>query len=133
MLALGLTSACSQQSQATQLRSLQASGDISFLCLSHGADDVVLRADGLEFCPDYDKADEDAPERRRLHAMVTQPETGEVALVDLVDGVPIDGEPTQDWPQTAEEQPPPEESPPFARPPVSVTLRSVSTPGPGET
>jgi hypothetical protein len=95
VLALGLTSACSQQSQATQLRSLQASGDLSFLCLSHGPDDVVIRAEGLEFCPDYDNPDDEAPEHRRLHALVTQPETGEVALVDLYDAVPIDGEPTQ--------------------------------------
>lgn len=95
VLTLGLTSACSQQSQATQLRSLQASGELSFLCLSHGADDVVIRAEGLEFCPDFDTRDEEAPEHRRLHAMVTQPETGEVALVDLYDAVPIDGEPTQ--------------------------------------
>ena len=95
VLALGLTSACSQQSQATQLRSLQASGDLSFLCLSHGPDGVVIRAEGIEFCPDYDDKDEDAPDHRRLHAMVTQPETGEIALVDLFDAVPIDGEPTQ--------------------------------------
>jgi hypothetical protein len=95
VLTLGSTSACSQQSQATQLRSLQASGDMSFLCLSHGEDDVVIRAQGLEFCPDSDTPDEDLPEHRRLHAMVTQPETGEVALVDLFDQVPIDGEPTQ--------------------------------------
>lgn len=95
VLALGFTSACSQQSQATQLRSLQSSGELSFLCLSHGPDDVVIRAEGLEFCPDFDNDDEDAPEHRRLHAMVTQPETGEVALVDLYDAVPVDGEPTQ--------------------------------------
>jgi hypothetical protein len=95
VLALGLTSACSQDSQATQLRSLEATGEMSFLCLSHGPDGVVIRAEGREFCPDFDSDDSDEPEYRRLHAMVTQPETGEVALVDLFAANPIDSEPTQ--------------------------------------
>jgi hypothetical protein len=96
VLVLGLTSACSQQSTATQLRSLQSSGDMSFLCLSHDPDDdVVIRAEGREFCPDFDHEDADVPQHRRLHAMVTQPETGEVALVDLYGLNPIDSEPTQ--------------------------------------
>lgn len=92
---IALASACSQQSTATQLRSLQTSGEMSFICLSREADGVVTRGEPRELCPDFETLNANQPEHRRLHALVTQPETGEIALVDLFAENAIDAEPTQ--------------------------------------
>jgi hypothetical protein len=88
--------ACTQESTTASLRALDPVGDVSLLCL--GRDDTGAFTLGRERaeCPDY--GDEDSPYNRRFHALVTQPATGEVALVDLaspLNEAVIDYEPTQ--------------------------------------
>lgn len=68
---------CNQQSVTAQLRSLQASTNITFVCQGHTTDGIDQ---GLELseCPDYSTS----PTRTML-GVVTQPETDELAVIDL--------------------------------------------------
>jgi hypothetical protein len=91
-----VSTACTQESATASLRALDPVGEVSLVCL--GRDESGAFTRGLERaeCPDY--GDEDSPYNRRFHAMVTQPTTGEVALVDLaapLNEAVIDYEPTQ--------------------------------------
>jgi hypothetical protein len=94
-LALGLSVAdCNQQSVEAKLRSLEASGDATYVCVGHdprrvdtlgGGDDRGME---LSRCPD--PAD---PPTRKMVALVTQTATNEVAVVDLVHQKVVDEDP----------------------------------------
>lgn len=67
---------------------------MSFVCLMRDESGNFSRGVDIDQCPDfYNDADDDA--QRRLHVLVTQPETGEVALVDRTDGTVVDFERSQ--------------------------------------
>jgi hypothetical protein len=66
---------CSQDTSSAATQSLLASEDVAFLC-AHEDKDGALVGDALEACP-LD------PDNRSLYSLVTQPETGEVAVLDL--------------------------------------------------
>jgi len=85
-LTLVVAAGCTQQAQTVTLRSLEASGTFSFVCL--GADNGARNIDD---CPDTSQTD---GEDRHLITLVTQATRGEVALVDLTTGDVIDDEPT---------------------------------------
>jgi hypothetical protein len=83
MFALGsLLGACTQQQQPAQLRALEASGAVAFVCL------------GRDFEPGPRRDCADPESGRRLFALVTQTTRGEVALVDSARGI-VDIDPTQ--------------------------------------
>jgi hypothetical protein len=85
-LTLVVAAGCTQQAQTVTLRSLEASGTFSFVCL--GAENGARNIDD---CPDFSQTD---GEYRHLITLVTQATRGEVALVDLTTGDVIDDEPT---------------------------------------
>ncbi len=92
------TVSCGQESATATLRALDPVGEVSLVCLGRDANGAFTRGLDRSECPDYENRP-DAPNNRRFHALVTQPLTGEVALVDLAapaaaDAV-IDFEPTQ--------------------------------------
>ncbi|HEY3498728.1 MAG TPA: hypothetical protein VGK73_28750, partial [Polyangiaceae bacterium] len=78
-LALGLfVVGCNEEAEDVELRSLQASTEMTFVCrdrYGHG----VPRSE----CPDFDTVPPDPP-RTRLFSLVTQTATDEVAVVDLL-------------------------------------------------
>jgi hypothetical protein len=82
----GMLAGCAQQSQTVTLRSLESSGEMSFVCL--GAD---FAPRSIDDCPDTNPID---GEERHLFSLVTQSGRGEVALVDLTSGTVVDDEPT---------------------------------------
>ena len=88
---------CSQDTATATLRALDTVGDVAILCLGRGDSGAFTKGFPREECPDYEFT-LDSAYNRRLQAIVTQPRTGEVALVDLAvatsDAV-IDFEPTQ--------------------------------------
>src|SRR5690349_17754615 len=92
--ALAFASACTQSTQPVTLRSLEANGRFSFLCLGT-RDPTAVPAEyeprSVEDCPDTSLTD---GENRRAFAMVTQTTRGEVAMVDLTISQVVDGEPT---------------------------------------
>lgn len=73
--------ACSDTPVSLPLRSLERSGEVSFLCLS--ADDRDNPGRDIDECPDFDFDDD---ENYRLVALVTQTVRGEVAVVDVSAG-----------------------------------------------
>jgi hypothetical protein len=88
---------CSQETATASLRALNPVGDVSLLCLGRGPSGAFTEGRSRDECPDYEYS-LDSPYNRRLHAMVTQPASGEVALVDLAVGntsAVLDYEPTQ--------------------------------------
>jgi hypothetical protein len=80
LLALGLQ-ACTEAPVTLPLRSLEQSGDVSFVCV--GADGTGRNIDA---CPDF----ESELEPNHLYALVTQTLRGEVAVVDLSRGSVLD-------------------------------------------
>lgn len=99
LVGLGLIalSGCGQESATATLRALDTAGEVSVLCLARDESGVFTRGAERSACPDFTTTTE-SPESRHLHALVTQPSTGEVALVDLdVDETRavVDFEPTQ--------------------------------------
>jgi hypothetical protein len=91
-----LLGACSPSPQTTTLRSLEAGGRVSFLCLATR----IQASDGTRFvagardlgeCPDFAPLD---GEERHLFSLVTQTRRGEIAVVDLTGGGVVDEEPT---------------------------------------
>lgn len=70
---------CGDDPSVTATRTLRGASDVSVLCAAVGPDGNLVGRP-LESCPDLDPNDE---EFRRLYALVTQKETGEVAVVDL--------------------------------------------------
>jgi hypothetical protein len=98
-LALGALSAlgCGQDTATATLRALDPAGEISLVCLGRDVSGAFTRGLDRSECPDYEFTN-DSPNNRRFHALVTQPLTGEVALVDLAVAsteAVIDYEPTQ--------------------------------------
>ncbi|HVU01798.1 MAG TPA: hypothetical protein VHE30_08600 [Polyangiaceae bacterium] len=85
-----LSVSCGQQAQTVTLRSLDASADVSFLCLGLRGNESYPRS--LDQCPDLDPTDSD--EARHLMALVTQPNRGEVAVVDITGARVVDEEPS---------------------------------------
>ena len=75
--------ACSQTPVTVDLHSLQASGNVTFVCR---ADDTTGHK--LDECPDYEH------QTRRTLGLVTQTATNEVAIVDLYAGSVVDVDPT---------------------------------------
>src|SRR5690606_33782282 len=65
------------------LRSLERSGEVSFVCVNQSTSDAPGRA--IDDCPDFDDTD-DGSELNQLLALVTQTARGEVAVVDLSRG-----------------------------------------------
>jgi len=78
--ALSSLSGCKQQTVEAKLRSLQASGDVAFVC--RNVDGGVT----MDHCPDVDN---DTPQTV-LDALVTQTATNEVAIVDVNHAVVVD-------------------------------------------
>src|SRR5689334_8475784 len=92
--ALAFASACTQNTQPVTLRSLEANGRFSVLCLASRNPTAVLpgyEPRSVEDCPDTSRTD---GESRSAFAMVTQTTHGEVAMVDLTNGQVVDAEPT---------------------------------------
>ena len=77
--------ACSQTPVSVTLHSLQASGNVSFVCRG---DDNAPSGHKLDECPDPEQTS------RRLYGLVTQTATNEVAVVDLVAGSVVDIDPS---------------------------------------
>jgi hypothetical protein len=71
---------CTQEPPPSQFRSLEASGDLSFICVTENFEPREMRD-----CPDQDPGVD--LERRRVVTLVTQTTRGEVALVDTSSGV----------------------------------------------
>lgn len=88
---------CGQESATGSLRALDTAGDVSVICLARDESGAFTRGVARSECPDLANA-LNSPDSRHLHALVTQPSSGEVALVDLSvnpnDAV-VDFEPTQ--------------------------------------
>jgi hypothetical protein len=76
---------CTQEPVTLPLRSLERSGEVSFVC--RGADG---QGRDINSCPDYDSVDNP----RHTLALVTQTLRGEVAVVDLSAGVVVDMDPS---------------------------------------
>jgi len=96
--AIGLAlPACGQDTTAASLRALDVTGEVSVLCLARDDDGNFTRGVDRFECPDLASGG-NSPNQRRLHALVTQPLSGEVALLDLAVSTAsavIDFEPTQ--------------------------------------
>src|SRR5690606_2692030 len=65
------------------LRSLERSGEVSFVCVNQSTSDAPGRA--IDDCPDFDDTD-DGSELNQLLALVSQTARGVVAVVDLSRG-----------------------------------------------
>ncbi len=72
---------CSESPVAFPLRSLEVSGETSFVCVGSGGEGYDINA-----CPDFDSVENP----RHLLALVTQTRRGEVAVVDLSLGKVLD-------------------------------------------
>jgi hypothetical protein len=87
---LGLVG-CGQETVEVELRSLQASSEMTFICRNGPRDaipgDQAFPGEGRELaaCPDYEVLDDPtlgAEFATRLYTVITQPATDEVALID---------------------------------------------------
>ncbi len=77
--ALGLLSACQQPPEALPVRSLVASGDVTYVCRNPAGEGVPI-----EDCPDFDHGENE------LYALVTQTLTAEVAGINITRGKVVD-------------------------------------------
>jgi len=87
------SAACAETPSQTPVRSLQSSGPVSFVCLGDPADgDEMGRTD----CTRLKTPSTDDYSLPHLYALVTQPNTGEVAVVDLTteEGSVLDADPS---------------------------------------
>lgn len=94
---LALALGCGQETATATLRALDPAGEVALVCLARDENGQFTRGLPRSECPDYEFTLESAF-NRRFHALVTQPLTGEVALVDLAGDsrqAVIDYEPTQ--------------------------------------
>lgn len=88
---------CGQETATATLRALDPVGEVSLVCLGRDESGAFTRGLPRSECPDYEYSLQN-PNNRRFHALVTQPLSGEVALVDLggeTREAVIDYEPTQ--------------------------------------
>lgn len=81
VLTASLSSACSETPVSFPLRSLERSGEVSFICVGPNGEGYDLNA-----CPDF----ENTENARHMLALVTQTLRGEVAIVDLSAGKVVD-------------------------------------------
>ncbi|MBN2193150.1 MAG: hypothetical protein JW751_10070 [Polyangiaceae bacterium] len=79
--------ACTQDEEEETMRTLEQSNAVSFVCVSMDAEQD--RGRPIDDCPDFDEDDEN----RDLFALVTQPQRGEVAVVNLSEDYVIDTDP----------------------------------------
>jgi len=96
-LVASLATACGQDNATAALRALGVTGETSAICLERDADGAFTIGRDRADCPDY-QTPRGAPGERHLHLLVTQPISGEVALVDLgtsIGEAVIDFEPSQ--------------------------------------
>jgi hypothetical protein len=96
-LAITALSGCGQDTATATLRALDPVGEIALVCLGRDESGAFTRGLPRSECPDYEFSLQSI-NNRRFHALVTQPLTGEVALVDLGSNsaeAVIDYEPTQ--------------------------------------
>ena len=96
-LALVGITGCSQETATASLRSLDTVGEVSLVCLARDETGAFSRGVDRSECPAYEYG-QTSPYARHLHALATQPLSGEVALVDLAasaEDAVIDFEPTQ--------------------------------------
>jgi hypothetical protein len=96
-LALTALVGCGQDTATATLRALDPVGEMSLVCLARDESGAFTRGLPRSECPDYEFSLQ-SPYNRRFHALVTQPLSGEVALVDLGGDsreAVIDYEPTQ--------------------------------------
>jgi hypothetical protein len=97
LLGLSASLGCGQDTATATLRALDTVGDVSIVCLGKDASGAFTRGLPRSDCPDFEFAPA-SPNNRRFHALVTQPLSGEVALVDLsvpVTEAVVDFEPSQ--------------------------------------
>lgn len=73
--------ACTETPVSLPLRSLERSGEVSFVCATNDG-----TGHDIDACPDFDSEEN----RRHLYALVTQTLRGEVAVVDLSAGKVVD-------------------------------------------
>ena len=88
---------CGQETATATLRALDPVGEVALVCLARDDNGQFTRGLPRSECPDYEFTST-STYNRRFHALVTQPLSGEVALVDLggdSDRAVIDYEPTQ--------------------------------------
>jgi hypothetical protein len=83
-LAAPLLFACSEQTVEVELHSLQASGEVSFVCRSSTG-----RGVDRSLCPDFSGEGD-----YRIYALVTQTSTEEVAIIDTLEARVVDIEPS---------------------------------------
>jgi hypothetical protein len=96
-LVASAATACGQDNATIPIRALGVTGETSAICLARDADGAFTLGRDRADCPDY-QTPRGAPGERHLHLLVTQPISGEVALVDLggsLDEAIVDFEPTQ--------------------------------------
>ena len=87
---------CSEDSETASLRALEPAGEASVVCLGRDANGSFTRGVERSACPKLGSVPDN--EELHLHALVTQPASGEVALVDLevsANDAVVDFEPTQ--------------------------------------
>lgn len=77
--------ACTEAPVTLPLRSLERSGDVSFVCVGPNGEGYDINS-----CPDFDSTEN----RRHMLALVTQTLRGEVAVVDLSAGSVVDVDPS---------------------------------------
>ncbi|HWO13370.1 MAG TPA: hypothetical protein VNN80_27910, partial [Polyangiaceae bacterium] len=88
---------CTQETATATLRALDPVGDLAVVCLGRDDTGAFTQGHRRSDCPDFEFGS-DSPNQRRLHLLVTQPSTGEVALLDMgtsQEDAVIDFEPTQ--------------------------------------
>lgn len=78
---------CQQAPVSVPLRSLERSGDVSFVCVGPGPDGST-QGKNINDCPDY------ANGANHLLGLVTQTGRGEVAVIDLTQGSVVDVDPS---------------------------------------
>jgi len=82
LLFVGVTlsaSSCQDSPEPLPIRSLTASGDVSYVCMSPDRTGVAM-----EDCPDFEKKE------NHLFALVTQTLTAEIAVIDVTEGEVVD-------------------------------------------
>jgi hypothetical protein len=84
---------CGEETVEVELRSLQASSEMSFICRNGPQAEQAGQGRELAACPDFERLDDPqlGPEfATRLYSLITQPATDEVALVDTWEADVVD-------------------------------------------
>lgn len=88
--------ACAETPSQTPVRSLQSSGPVSFVCLGDPAEGIADMGRPITACTRLKTPSTDDYSLPHLYTLVTQPNTGEVAVVDLTteEGSVLDADPS---------------------------------------